>query len=247
VQAPKRRDTRRSSPTLPAWPRWAWFAIGGGVAAILIVVVVVIATSGGGSSTPPLPLAPLSTVGPLKAAPAPGPKGPEGVPIPNAPPLVAPGNVTEGQTIEGIQCGSTEMLDYHIHAHLTIFVDGAARQIPLGIGIGKPRTVESTGVGGFVVSGSCFMWLHTHANDGILHIESPTAATYTLGNFFAIWGQPLSRNQVGPAHGHVTAFFNGQVYTGNPRDIPLLKHAQIQLMVGTPLVEPAQITFPNGL
>ncbi len=246
MQAPKRRDSRRSSPTLPAWPRWAWLAIGAGIAVIVIVVAIVLGTSGG-SSGPPLPLAALSTVGPLKAAPAAGPLGPEGVPIPNAPVLTAPGNVTPGQTIDGIQCGATEMLVYHIHAHLTIFVNGAARQVPLGIGIGKPRQVQSTGAGPFVVSGSCFMWLHTHASDGILHIESPSAKTYTLGNFFAIWGQPLSRNQVGPAHGHVTAFFNGKVYTGNLQDIPLLKHAQIQLMVGKPLVEPAQITFPNGL
>jgi hypothetical protein len=245
VQAPKRRDTRRSSSTLPAWPRWAWIAIGGGIAAVVIVVIVV-ATSGG-SSSPPLPLAPLSTVGPLKAAPAAGPLGPEGVPIPKAVPLAPAGDVTPGQTIAGIQCGSTEMLNYHIHAHLTIFVDGAARQVPLGIGIGKPRSVQPTGAGDFVVGGSCFMWLHTHASDGIVHIESPTAKTYTLGDFFAIWGQPLSRNQVGTAHGPVTAFFNGKVYTGNLQDIPLLKHAQIQLVVGKPLIAPEQITFPNGL
>ena len=40
---------------------------------------------------------------------------------------------------------------------------------------------------------------------------------------------------------------NGQVFTGNPRDIPLTKHAQIQLEVGTPLVAPESITWPSGL
>jgi hypothetical protein len=37
------------------------------------------------------------------------------------------------------------------------------------------------------------------------------------------------------------------VYRGNPRDIPLNAHAQIQLEVGAPLVSPESITFPNGL
>ena len=96
-------------------------------------------------------------------------------------------------------------------------------------------------------SGTCFYWLHTHAADGIIHIESPVHRTYTLGNFFDEWGQPLSTSQVGPASGHVVAIYNGQVYQGNPRDIPLTAHAQIQLEVGTPLVAPEQITFPSGL
>ena len=91
------------------------------------------------------------------------------------------------------------------------------------------------------------MWLHTHAADGIIHTESPVDRTYRLGEFFDIWGQPLGRNRVGPAHGRVTALFDGRVFTGNPRAIPLLAHAQIQLDVGRPLVAPERITFPNGL
>jgi hypothetical protein len=91
------------------------------------------------------------------------------------------------------------------------------------------------------------MWLHTHSADGIIHTESPVRRTYTLGDFFDIWGQQLARNQVGPAHGPVTALFNGRVFTGNPRQIPLLAHAQIQLEVGRPLLAPEHITFPPGL
>jgi hypothetical protein len=45
----------------------------------------------------------------------------------------------------------------------------------------------------------------------------------------------------------VTAFFNGRIYTGNPRQIPLLKHAQIQLDIGKPLIAPENTAFPNGL
>ncbi len=39
------------------------------------------------------------------------------------------------------------------------------------------------------MAGGCFYWLHTHTEDGIIHIESPVQRTFTLGHFFAIWGR----------------------------------------------------------
>jgi len=125
-------------------------------------------------------------------------------------------------------------------------VNGSARQVPAAVGI-PGAVAQSTPAGSFVDQGTCFYWLHTHAADGIIHIESPVHRSYTLGNFFDEWGQPLSTSRVGPASGHVVAIYNGQVFTGNPRDIPLTAHAQIQLEVGTPLVAPEHITFPSGL
>jgi hypothetical protein len=175
------------------------------------------------------------------------PPGPEGVPIPHAPPLAPVRLLTNSEQIDGIACQASEQVLVHIHAHLTIFIRGAARQVPAGVGIAPPDEIDATPSGTFVAGATCFMWLHTHAADGIIHTESPIERTYTLGDFFDIWGQPLDREQVGPAHGPVTALFNGRVYTGNPRRIPLLAHAQIQLEVGKPLVAPEQIAFPNGL
>ena len=58
---------------------------------------------------------------------------------------------------------------------------------------------------------------------------------------------PLTRRQVGSARGAVAALFNGRVFTGSPRTIPLLAHSQIELEVGRPLVAPEKITFPHGL
>lgn len=55
------------------------------------------------------------------------------------------------------------------------------------------------------------MWLHTHARDGIIHIESPTKHSHTLGQFFAVWGQKLSTNQVGSVKGKVTTFYDSRV------------------------------------
>ncbi len=199
-----------------------------------------------GASSAPLPLAALATLGHLRSVGS-GPLGPEGVPIPQGAALGRTRLVAPGKRIDGITCQAGEQVLFHIHAHLTIFVRGAAREVPAGIGIAPPYQVEATPGGAFVAAAACFMWLHTHAADGIIHTESPVQRTYTLGDFFDIWGQQLNRNQVGPAHGRVTALFNGQVFTGSPRKIPLLAHAQIQLEIGRPLVVPQKIAFPQGL
>ena len=51
----------------------------------------------------------------------------------------------------------------------------------------------------------------------------------------------------GPAKGKVTALVDRKVWLGDPRDIPLKAHAQIQLEVGTPLVAPVRISNWSGL
>jgi hypothetical protein len=227
--------------------RRLWLAVtGAAVVVIAAAVGITLAVTGGGSSGGGLSLAPLSTLGTLSPAPAAGPAGPEGVPVPAGPALASTATVATGQPVDGISCQTSEQTLFHIHAHLTVFVNGSARQIPAAVGIPGAQATN-TPQGPFIETGTCFYWLHTHAADGIIHIESPVQRTFTLGNFFNIWGQPLGPDQVGPAKGHVVAIYNGQVYQGNPRDIPLNAHAQIQLQVGTPLVQPEQITFPNGL
>ena len=73
---------------------------------------------------------------------------------------MACGKAVVGTTVDGIGCQSTEQVLFHIHAHLTVFVDGAARQIPAGVGIAPPRQVLHTPQGDFVEGGACFAWLH---------------------------------------------------------------------------------------
>ena len=237
--------------------------IGGVVAVVVVVVVIAVAASSGGggssasggakhtggnqgASTPILKLGPLAALGPLQPTGSLGPIGPEGVPIPSGPPLATTASMATGNSVDGIQCLGNEQLLFHIHAHLAIFVNGTPRQLPFAVGIDGAQA-QGTSQGPFVSNGGCFYWLHTHASDGIIHIESPQQRTFTLGNFFDIWGQPLGPTQVGPAVGQVTALYNGQHYLANPRDIPLNAHALIQLEVGTPLVKPETVSFPNGL
>jgi len=153
----------------------------------------------------------------------------------------------QGQPVDGISCDTSEQVVYHIHAHLAVYTNGKLRIVPEGIGIVPPTQVVQTSAGPFVVAGTCFYWLHSHTADGIIHIESPTQRVYTLGNYFDIWNQPLSATQVGPAHGQVTAFVDGQPFTGDPRSIPLNAHTVIQLDVGSASPAPQPFTFPAGL
>ena len=248
----RRRAIQQARQAQARKRRRRWLVTGGVAVAVIAGAVggTLAATSGSspGSSggSPQVKLAALSTLGSLSPAPAPGADGAEGVPVPTAAPLAGTSAIATGQAVNGISCDTAEQLVYHIHAHLTIFVNGTPRQVPAGIGI--PGAVATQAPAGpFVQSGTCIYWLHTHAPDGIIHVESPAQRTYTLGDLFDEWGQPLSATQVGPAKGRVTALYNGRVYTGNPRNIPLSAHAQIQLEVGTPLVGPEKITFPNGL
>lgn len=176
-----------------------------------------------------------------------GPIGPENVPVPAAPALAGLATAASGKKVDGISCSTNEQLLFHVHTHLSIFVDGKAARIPAGIGIAPPRSAQSSPYGTFVDAGKCFYWLHTHARDGIIHIESPVKRSYTLGEFFDIWGEPLGRNRVGPARGKVTAYVNGSLYHGDPRAIALGNDVQIQLDVGTPVVKARLIRFPKGL
>lgn len=176
----------------------------------------------------------LSSGGPATAA------GPEGVAIEQVPDLAPAGTTAAGAPVDGITCRTSaqEVVKYHIHVHLAIYVDGREERVPAGVGIPAPNFREHLAGGLFVDTSynSCLYWLHVHSNDGVVHVESPTVHTFTLGQFFDIWRQPLGPAQVGPARGPVVAFENGRRFAGNPRDIPLLRHAVIQLDVGRPVV-----------
>ena len=121
------------------------------------------------------------------------------MPIPAAPPLTGTATKATGQQVDGIGCNTAEQTLFHIHAHLTIFVNGAARQVPAGIGIPGAQG-QRTPAGTFIDSGTRFYWLHTHAADGIIHIESPVQRYLHAGRVVQRMG-PAARPGPGRA-GH---------------------------------------------
>jgi hypothetical protein len=224
----------------------------GGLLVIVAVIVVIIVSVTGSSKTPPSKTAVDVKTTAIPAslkmvADPPTTAGAEGIPIPTGSKLGTLSAAATGQNVDGIECNAGEKTVTHVHTHLTIFVNGKARVIPYGVGIPGYQAVQ-TAQGPFVETGSCFYWLHTHAEDGIIHVESPsTSETFTLGQFFAEWGLPLSSTQVGPASGKLTVFFTAPgkkvgIYKGNPANLPLGSHYQIQIDVGTPIVKPVDIT-----
>lgn len=127
--------------------------------------------------------------------------------------------------IDGIKCEGMEGAVVHIHQHLQIFDRGRAVKIPSQIGIPDGK--------------GCLYWLHTHTDDGLIHEESPVRRTFTLGQFFDIWGMELSWYAAGPVRavkGHKLVIqVNGRSYKGkDPRAIQLRNHDEIVIQAGPP-------------
>jgi len=145
-------------------------------------------------------------------------------PTPAPTPLAAvPAGIT-GQPIDGIQCQDGEQTNYHIHAHVAIFINGSERAIPQGVGVAPPVQTVPTNEGPYVQSGKCFYWLHTHSEDGIIHVEAPAQQSFTLGQLFDLWQQPLSTSAVGDQSGTLVVYVDGQKFTGDPRRIVFTQH-----------------------
>jgi hypothetical protein len=174
-----------------------------------------------------------------------GPAGPEDIALEEGTPLASATSAATGDTVGGVQCDASEQVVYHIHTHLTVFVDGALRPLPAGVGIVAP-VAQQTAQGPFYGATHCYYWLHVHAQDGVIHIESPTVRTYTLGQFFAIWRQPLSATRIGPVTGRLTVFVDGRAHWGDPATIVLRPHEDIQVDVGTPAVAPERIDWSGS-
>jgi hypothetical protein len=207
------------------------------------------ACGGGGGSSPPTtdPLPPTPPTNPDPPAP---PTAPPTTPPTNPPPPTDPApqpdiKLAAGYTsigdaarlsqahwpawpstgtrvVDGLGCATSEA--YHIHSMLSIYQDGVRLAVPEGIGIS-----------------SCHYDLHTHDTTGVIHVETPVPKTFTLKQFFSLWGQPFSATQVAGLPGTPTFYViqNEQVtrVTTDPTQITLEPHKEIVIVTGTPPVE----------
>lgn len=138
-----------------------------------------------------------------------------------------PVNSAAYPTVDGISCDTQEQLAYHIHVHLSLYMNGSPVQLPANIGIASDQ--------------SCYYWLHVHDGSGVVHIEAPTQKIYTLGNFFHIWGQAFPQLQY-PVELESTndwqVYVNGKLYTGDFHNIPLTAHTLVTMAYKSPGVKP---------
>lgn len=71
-------------------------------------------------------------------------------------------------------------VNFHVHPELTIMVLGEKITVPENIGL----------------SPVCHRVLHTHDTSGVIHVEANFKQDFTLGDFFSLWGKPLSPSQI---------------------------------------------------
>jgi hypothetical protein len=165
---------------------------------------------------------------------------------------------TTTPTVAGIPCDHLEHTQVHYHAALQIMYNGQVTNLPGNTGI----QMDSSG------NITCYYWLHVHPqNPNVIHIESPAAQTFTVGQFFAVWNQFSQANglgsrrldathvatfTVGPAQKIVTYIDHGdgkgaQVYTGDPSSIVLQNHEVITIEITPPEVtSPPTISWGSG-
>jgi len=139
-----------------------------------------------------------------------------------------------GLPVDGIQCNQNEGSVEHIHSHLQLSNDGHNVEVPAGIGISQVS--------------QCLYWLHTHTPDGFIHIESPVSRSFTLGQFFDIWGENLSWTQAASvkasAGKRLSIWVNGKPWHGaDPRSIVLRDMQAIVIQSGPPYAKAEHVDW----
>jgi hypothetical protein len=147
--------------------------------------------------------------------------------------------VRAGRPIGRLRCGTTDGPHYGIH--LELFGAGQTIIVPAGIGIAPPRRVD----GVYVRGGRCSYRLRTREPTGVVEVRRGRVPT--LGDFFTVWGQPLSAWRMAGWRGTVKAYVDGRRRHGDVRAIPLGRHVQVVLVVGPDVPVHRRYPFPPGL
>jgi hypothetical protein len=152
----------------------------------------------------------------------------------------APADASAQAKAAGLPMLGAEGQVLHIHSHLDVFVDGKAVTVPAEIGIDVPKQQISP--------------LHTHDTSGVVHIESPVKADFTLGQFMTEWNVPISKDAIGTLKvgdgKELHVYVNGKEQAGDPASLKLAAHDEIAVVYGAPsdkVQVPSTYTWPEGL
>jgi hypothetical protein len=181
----------------------------------------------------------------LVAAVAAGIAGPVPTPIGAGPryhPPAAPARVVRGEPVGGLRCGASSRRS---GVHLELFAHGRVVIVPAGIGVAAPRRQ----VGAFVRPRGCSYAVRTLDPTGVVEVRR--GARLTLGDLFAVWGQPLSATRLAGfstrRRSPVRAYLAGRRWRGRLGAIPLRRHAQIVLELGRFVPPHRSFRFRSGL
>lgn len=126
-------------------------------------------------------------------------------------------------------------------AHVELFARGHVVIVPAGLGVAPPRRRD----GAYVTGGRCRYPIWTSEPTGLVRLAR---RDLTLGDVFALLGQPLSRERMARWRATVRAYVGGVPWLGDPRRIPLMPRAQVVVQAGPPALRPnARYRFPAGL
>jgi hypothetical protein len=139
------------------------------------------------------------------------------------------------QVVDGVPCLRNDLPPVHLHVHLTVLLDGAAVKVPAGIGVGRPW---GYGAPGFISTGRCFAWIHTHDATGLFHVFTEEGRSFTLGQVFEVWGRPLDAVGALGYRGPLTLLSGGRPVGGDPASLPLRPFEDIVLELGRPPAAP---------
>jgi hypothetical protein len=137
--------------------------------------------------------------------------------------------VARARPIGRLSCGAR--VSHLVRAHLELFAKRRVVIVPAGIGMAPPFAVRD----GVVRSARCSYPVRTVEPTGVVEVDAGLRPT--LGDLFAVWGRRLSPQGLLGFQGRVRVYVAGKPRRGDPRTIPLRRHAQIVLEVG-PYIPP---------
>lgn len=209
----------------------------------LAIVFMLLLAACGGSDPEPVRTSPDPVQPAPPTQPAPPPATPEPVLAPAYTELVA-GTISSAPgwsawvapagraAVSGVGCLGT--INYHQHSLVSIYKDGTR--------LGLPDNVGRSG---------CTYELHTHDVIGMVHMEADVAKKFTLGQFFALWNQPLGAGGTAGLAGPVRFYLieNEQLtrYDGDPAALELVPHREIVIISGAAPAQLPKYRWPSGL
>ena len=132
--------------------------------------------------------------------------------------------VARRAAVAGLRCARTTG-QRRFGLHLELYARRLVVPVPAGIGLAPPLRRR----GAYVTGGACSYPARTREPTGVFEL---TRAGLRLSTLFALWGQPLGPRRLAELLGAVAGVRDGHRWPGDPRTIPLRRHAEIVLETG---------------